>query len=103
MEPKCEATGKSIYTTEGEAKRVMNDLKHGFHIWLGHTRKKRRHRKPKQKRVYFCSHCQGYHLTSWEIKPHKTRIETKMERRYKIEILNRLIRPKKYRESLQPA
>lgn len=106
MEPKCDATGKSIYTTEGEAKRVMNELKRGFHKWLGHTRKKRRHKKPRQKRVYFCSHCQGFHLTSWETWPHNTRletknIETKIKKKYKADILSRLIRPRKHRVSLE--
>jgi len=34
-------------------------------MWLGQTRKKRGWKKPKQRRVYFCKYCKGFHQTSY--------------------------------------
>lgn len=63
----CNATGKTIYPTKGEANFAMNRFKNiGKHYDITGKRVKRRVKKAEQKRAYYCTHCQGYHLTKWE-------------------------------------
>lgn len=68
---KCEATGKTIYSTESEAREAMISLRLKWKtmFYLG-KRVKRRQGKPALKRVYHCSYCDSYHLTKADRKYH---------------------------------
>lgn len=74
MLQKCVATGKVIFSSYLEARLVMYGLKWGYkrHRDVNGKRIKHRQGKPQQKRVYFCSHCNGYHLTKWDALDFKT-------------------------------
>lgn len=65
MGMKCNATGKVIFLTKEEAKNRMLLLKIRFHYLKHKVHIKHRLGNPHQKRVYYCPHCLGFHLTSW--------------------------------------
>ena len=87
----CKQTGKRRYVTQGEAKLSMRAFRTKFSKWLGGTRSKRRRTKPRQKRIYFCSFCKGYHLTSQEMRFSKVMAEYRKIRE-RLETMLRLIR-----------
>lgn len=58
---KCNATGKTMFKTRGEAKIAMDYIK-GMNSTTGNNYTG----KSSQKRAYFCEHCMSYHLTSTE-------------------------------------
>jgi hypothetical protein len=64
---KCEVTGKTRYSTPGDAKVAILKIKHKgtCHESITLKRIKRRVGRPDQCRYYLCQHCKGYHLTSW--------------------------------------
>jgi hypothetical protein len=63
MGHKCEATGKTIFLTKGEAKYSILSCKYlRKAIRLG-RRIKHRIGKPANLRIYYCAHCNGFHLT----------------------------------------
>ena len=64
MRQKCEATGKSIYPTLGEAKEAIIKFKSFSKYTVKGRRVKHRSGKPKQQRAYYCEYCEGYHQTS---------------------------------------
>jgi hypothetical protein len=68
MKKKCQATGKVTFETYGEARNALLRIRLA---WKYHTvdgkRSKHRVGKPAQKRVYYCPHCGGYHLTHWVV------------------------------------
>jgi hypothetical protein len=63
---KCSATGKTRFSTGGEAKIALQKLKAKLSAYNNITQKriKRRSGKPAQCRFYRCPLCKGYHLTS---------------------------------------
>lgn len=63
---KCNATGKTRYYDQNEAKEAMLRIKAKKNVYDNITKKrlKRRQGKPDQCRVYYCKLCRGYHLTS---------------------------------------
>ncbi len=67
MLQKCLATGKVVFASYLEAHIVMFNLKWGYkkHKDIHGKRIKHRQGKPEQKRAYFCTYCNGYHLTKW--------------------------------------
>ncbi len=50
-----------------EARYVMFRMKWGYKRNTDRSGRRVKHRqgKPAQRRAYFCSYCQGYHLTKW--------------------------------------
>ncbi|MFB2118722.1 hypothetical protein [Parapedobacter sp. 2B3] len=63
---RCSATGKSIFRSLSDAMERVMDFRKNIQQLRNGRRRKHRQGKPKQKRVYLCEHCNGYHLTSWE-------------------------------------
>jgi len=63
---KCRATGKTRYYDLGAAKQALLNIKTctRFFDHIQGKRQNRRAGKPAQCRIYYCSHCQGWHLTS---------------------------------------
>ncbi len=74
METKCIASGKTIFKTQEEAENRILSLKYKFHCLKKINHYKHRFQKPKQKRVYKCPDCRGYHLTSKDRSMVKSRI-----------------------------
>lgn len=68
-ELKCSATGKRRYPTSGDAKRTIESK---LSINRSKNRSKKSVGKSTLKRYYRCTHCKGYHLTSWDYKSVKT-------------------------------
>ena len=65
---KCKQTRKTRYATPGEAKVALDNLratKRHYNYFTG-KRVNRRMGKVKQCRYYYCTHCNGYHMTSAE-------------------------------------
>ncbi|MBE8719662.1 hypothetical protein [Sphingobacterium pedocola] len=65
---KCRATGKVSFDTKTEARLTIIKLKWSAIIRrnkIDGSRLKHRAGKIAQSRVYFCSYCNGYHLTKW--------------------------------------
>lgn len=65
---KCRATGKVRFNSRSEASFFMHWLKWRYKKWrLRPDRRKRNFNKgqgrPKQRYVYSCTHCKGYHIT----------------------------------------
>lgn len=63
---RCPETGKVIHTSRKEASDALAKLKRAASRTdeMG-KRIKHRSLKPSGKRIYYCSFCSGYHLTSW--------------------------------------
>jgi len=66
---KCEATGKSRFSTPGEAKEAMLRIKSYSRNKNQRGKRIQRKGKPGLKRFYHCSHCNGFHFTSMETYP----------------------------------
>lgn len=64
---RCEATGKAICLSPNEATERVMDFKERLHRLRNGRRRKHRQGRPKQKRAYRCEHCDGFHLTSWNM------------------------------------
>lgn len=66
---KCRATGKVTFNSKAEAVFFIYWLKYRFKHRPrradGGHRKRRSLARPKQRRAYYCPHCEGYHLTKW--------------------------------------
>jgi hypothetical protein len=92
FEGKCAASGKTWFRTAAEARASIINIKGVFRYLR--ERHKARHRwgKPSQKRSYYCSHCQGYHLTSWNFSSAKTEKENKAKHRFIVEHILSLVR-----------
>lgn len=60
---KCKISGKSIFETHSQAKEVMIAFKNRQRLKINGKRIKHRQGKAEVKRVYFCSFCDGYHIT----------------------------------------
>lgn len=74
MKAICSDTGKVIYSTKAEAMDVMAGFRARLKVKSEYgVRIKHRMGKPKTKRVYYCEHCEGYHLTSWNWWPFGTK------------------------------
>lgn len=82
---KCSATGKTRYSTPGEAKEAIVRIKSKNKIFDYSTKRriKRRLGKPDQCRHYYCKHCHGFHLTSMDAAPKKKTIEKNFKYRVK--------------------
>lgn len=65
MKEKCNATGKTRFTTYGDAKIVLFFLKTAWKNRERITGRRIKHRqgRPLQQRIYYCQYCGGYHLT----------------------------------------
>lgn len=59
---KCTLTGKRIIATQAEAKDFLRKPK--VPVTVEGRRVKRRMTKRKEKREFYCEHCEGWHLTS---------------------------------------
>lgn len=69
---KCRATGKVIFPALVDARLTIIRLKWARRITDFYGKRiKHRRGKPEQKRAYYCSFCEGYHLTKWERKDFK--------------------------------
>jgi len=66
VKKRCQETGKVIHTSRKEASDALAKLKRAASR-TDETGKRIKHRglKPSGKRIYYCSFCSGYHLTSW--------------------------------------
>ncbi len=71
---KCTATGKVIFDSSIDAKDRIEAFRQNIKKRRNGRRRKHRQGKAAQKRVYYCAHCKGYHLTRWEdyVKKNKT-------------------------------
>ncbi|WP_313420029.1 hypothetical protein [Sphingobacterium multivorum] len=80
---KCRATGKVRFNSKGEAGFFIHWLKWRYKKWLrGKNRRKRSGEgKPKQRYVYHCIHCGGYHITKENPHDYKRKKE-KYEQKY---------------------
>ena len=76
--PKCETTGKVRFETKGEAIQKIHMTKDIYRRSTG-QRCNRLRRKRREKRVYYCSLCGGWHLTSREYNPPKKNIKKDLE------------------------
>ena len=77
---KCFATGKVIFMTRQDARSAMFQMKWAsrvdYHLSGEQSRSIiRRRRKPKPRRVYYCEHCGGFHLTKMEFQKPENRDE----------------------------
>ena len=63
---KCSASGKTRFSTPGDAKEALQRIKSKQSLYDPTTKKriKRRNGKAAQCRYYYCKHCRGFHLTS---------------------------------------
>ncbi|MGE9310803.1 hypothetical protein ACLOAU_04135 [Niabella sp. CJ426] len=71
VKKRCQETGKVIHTCRKEASDALAKLKRAASRTdeMG-KRIKHRSLKPSGKRIYYCSFCRGYHLTSrswWQL------------------------------------
>jgi hypothetical protein len=65
---KCPSTGKTRYKTNSIARQAIITIKsHNSYNNKFFRNNKRSTGKSNQKRVYFCTYCKGYHLTSIEL------------------------------------
>lgn len=66
---KCSATGKRRYDSLGEALNNILAFKHTNRYKNNISKKRTKKRKGKNslKRAYFCSSCNGYHITSMTV------------------------------------
>jgi len=78
---KCRETGKVIFTSWIEAQLVMLDLKWNYLYKRNEEGRRIKHRqgRPIQRRAYYCTHCNGYHLTKWK----KSNFNTYTEKRWR--------------------
>lgn len=86
---RCSETGKIIHSDRTEAIVALSKLKHASRR-KDETGKRIKHRalKPGGKRIYYCSFCCGYHLTSWTWWPFGTKIYlTRQQKRIKYETM----------------
>ena len=66
MKTLCPDSGKIIFESMGDARCTLAFIKQSIkHKALDGRRIKHRHYKVRQRRIYYCSFCKGYHLTSW--------------------------------------
>lgn len=80
---KCFATGKVIFMSRQDARSAMVKMK-----WASQTHNRlpdeqhsaRRRKQPKPRRVYYCEHCGGFHLTKMEFPKPENRDEPKETR-----------------------
>lgn len=66
---KCFFTNKRRYSTLGEAKNILINIKNSVRRYNEITKKRinKRCGKRSENRVYFCEQCKGYHITSSQI------------------------------------
>lgn len=66
MKNVCTETGKIIFERMEDARIALGYLRYsGKQTTLDGKRIKHRWGKARQRRIYYCSSCKGYHLTSW--------------------------------------
>lgn len=68
---RCTYTGKRIFATQAEAKDLLRKPK--VPVQYDGRRVKRRMKKRKEKREYYCDHCEGWHVTSKKFYNNKKR------------------------------
>lgn len=80
---KCMDTGKVSFPSLMEARLAMFLLKWGYKRHRDENGKHLKHRqgRPVQRRVYYCIHCYGYHLTRWTKGDFRSYEEWKKEQR----------------------
>ena len=62
----CPDSGKIFFKSRQEAGSALATIKHSVkYRGIDGRRIKHRSHKVRQKRIYYCSFCRGYHLTSW--------------------------------------
>lgn len=86
---RCCETGKRVHLSRTEAIDALCKLKYASHR-KDETGKRIKHRslKPAGRRIYHCSFCSGYHLTSWIWWPFETKhYLTKQEQKLKYEAI----------------
>lgn len=66
MKTVCHHTGKVSFGSRRDAERALHTIRCSVQR-KGPDGKRIKHRckRPLQKRVYYCTHCERYHLTSW--------------------------------------
>lgn len=63
----CDDTFKVSFPDAAQARAAVVNLKQALKFKTRDGKRiKHRRRKVRQKRVYYCSFCEGYHLTSWK-------------------------------------
>jgi hypothetical protein len=66
MKALCPDSGKIIFESKGDARCALVFIKQSAkHKGIDGRRIKHRCHKVRQRRIYYCSFCKGYHLTSW--------------------------------------
>jgi hypothetical protein len=80
---KCKASGKTRFSSPGDAKQAILKIKAKKNAYDSTTRKrlKRRGGKPDQCRYYHCVHCNGFHLTSNQAPITQNEIQKKFKER----------------------
>jgi hypothetical protein len=63
---KCDATGKTIFKYQNEAKKAIFDIKTKT-SYKPQLKRKRKRKDGNVQRSYYCKYCSGYHLTSHNI------------------------------------
>jgi len=65
MKTLCPDSGKTFFKSMEDARSVLVMIKQSVkHRGIDGRRIKHRSHKVRQKRIYYCSFCKGYHLTS---------------------------------------
>lgn len=66
MKALCPDSGKIIFESMQDARCALAFIKQSAkHKGIDGRRIKHRSHKVRQRRIYYCSFCKGYHLTSW--------------------------------------
>lgn len=66
MKTLCSDSGKTFFKNIEDARSALFIIRQSVtHRGIDGKRIKHRCRKARQRRVYHCSFCEGYHLTSW--------------------------------------
>lgn len=89
MRAVCNDTGKIIFPNEAEARSAVASMRWAMKLKTRDGRRiKHRRRKVGQKRVYYCSFCEGYHLTKWSWWLYGSKKRTSLKhRRYENEFI----------------
>lgn len=78
----CKETNKVRYFDKGEAQKILSNIKNNprYYNSISNKRVNRRAKKRDEKRIYYCTTCKGFHITSQEIILKKTMTALKKER-----------------------